>query len=507
MKSYKRNLIYLSLLFFSVFLYWGCEDPLAEQTYSSVTTDNFYQNEQQAELALNGVYYSLGWSNSLYGDGHWTVLNDLPGATLQNYPNESQFDIFAWQSAETELEQFWSAAYTAINRANVLIDRLSESNLGSDFTTKVSAQAKFIRGLLYFDLVRLFGGVPLHTQATSDLSEVNKPRSSAEEIYQQIESDFRDAEEGLSPFSSSDHAAGRATSGAAKSLLAEMYIQQKQWQNAADKAKEVIDMGVYGLYEEYGDIFNPQNANGKENIFSTQRGNGGDPTSQYGSHLIYLFGPPPTSLPDGTSIEFFGQSRVVLWQVEQDFFDNTPDTYRKWMTMRDRMPYYYRSGTNTQITDTVQLNNPFVIKFNHLDISTGNMQTGLRYPVIRYSNILLMYAEALNEVNQSPPQAAYEAINRVRQRARAVGTPEEQPPSVYPNLSGLTKEQFRDSMLVEQAREFIGESDRRLELLRHDRFIQSAQERGFSATEDMRLFPIPTEQLSRNPELEQNPGY
>ena len=128
-------------------------------------------------------------------------------------------------------------------------------------------------------------------------------------------------------------------------------------------------------------------------------------------------------------------------------------------------------------------------------------------PIIRYSDVLLTYAEALNEANHGPTQEAYDAINKVRARARGVGTNHEQPQSVYPPLSGLSEQAFRDSVLVEEKREFAGEGHRRLDLLRHNLFILNAKKRGVNAQDYEKLYPIPSEEINRNPNLKQNPGY
>ncbi|HEX8676696.1 MAG TPA: RagB/SusD family nutrient uptake outer membrane protein, partial [Segetibacter sp.] len=137
----------------------------------------------------------------------------------------------------------------------------------------------------------------------------------------------------------------------------------------------------------------------------------------------------------------------------------------------------------------------------------GTLREGVNFPLIRYADVLLAYAEALNEAN-GPTQAAYDAINMVRRRARAVGTPYEQPESVYSDLINLNQEQFRDALLAEYAAEFAGEGHYRYDLLRHDRLITNAKALGITAAEEKhKLFPIPAIQLSRNPDLEQNTGY
>ncbi|SOD99262.1 RagB/SusD family nutrient uptake outer membrane protein [Spirosoma fluviale] len=492
----------------------ACQDALDEKVYSQVAVDAFYKTSDQAQLALNGVYGQL-W-NDTYRDGQWVTLADVTAGTLIGGGSANgsgdrsgvtnDFNTFSWKSDALELSTTWDYFYNAINRANVLIDKLAVSTIPNK--TRLDGEARFLRAHFYFNLVRIFGGVPLQTQGTTDLSEVNKPRSTAEEVYAFIVKDLETAVTGLSPFSQSDQIAGKATSLAATALLAKVYLQQKQWQKAAAEAKKVIDSKAFDLMADYENIVNPDFRNGKEMIFAIQHGGNANSTSQlYQTRMIYLFGPPAMSLPNGTSIQFHLLKDLVIFQARKEFFANSPDTYRKWWSVRDKMPYYYKNGIKELVRDTVKMYAPFLTKFNRVDFSTGILREGVDYPLIRYADVLLTYAEATNEVG-GPTAEAYEALNKVRRRARAVGTPNAQPASIYPDLTGLSPAQFRDAVLNEEAQEFVGEGHYRWDLIRHDRLITNAKQLGISAAADKHvLFPIPALQLSRNTALKQNPGY
>lgn len=492
----------------------GCKDALDEKVYSQVSVDAFYKTSDQAQLALNGVYGRL-WDDT-YRDGQWVTLGDVTAGTLIGGGSANgsgdrsgvtnDFNTFSWNSDALELSTAWDYYFAAINRANVLIDKLAISSIPNK--TRLDGETKFLRALFYFNLVRLFGGVPLQTQGTTDLSGVSQPRNTAEEVYAQIVNDLETAVTELSPYSESDHAAGKATSLGATALLAKVYLQQRQWAKAAAEAKKVIDANVFALMPDYENIMNPDFRNGKEMIFAIQHGGNANSTSQlYQTRMIYLFGPPAMSLPNGTSVQFHFLKDLVIFQVRKEFFANTPDTYRKWWSVRDRMPYYYKNGIKELVRDTVKMYAPFLTKFNRIDFATGILREGVDYPLIRYADVLLTYAEALNEVG-GPTPAAYDALNKVRQRARAVGTANAQAASIYPDLSGLTQAQFRDAVLTEDAREFIGEGHYRWDLLRHDRLITNAKQLGITAAADKHvLFPVPALQLSRNTALKQNLGY
>ena len=161
----------------------GCKDILDEQVYSQVAVDAFYKTSDQAQLALNGVYGRL-WDDT-YRDGQWVTLGDVAAGTLigggsangsgdrSNVTNG--FNTFSWTSDALELSTAWDFYFAAINRANVLIDKLAASTIPNK--AKIDGEARFLRALFYFNLVRLFGGVPLQIKGTTDLSEVSKPRN------------------------------------------------------------------------------------------------------------------------------------------------------------------------------------------------------------------------------------------------------------------------------------------------------------------------------------------
>jgi hypothetical protein len=522
MKKNIFNFKYLGLsllLITAVFIFSGCKKSLDEKVYSQVSVDQFYKTEDQAQLALNGVYSTLLGSD-IYRDGIWVTLGDVTAFTMKGGGSangsgdrsgiSNEWNTYTWTPDAIELIDDWGSYYQAINRDNTLIDALEKSGISAAVKARIDGQAKFLRADMYFDLVRMFGGIPLYIHGTSDLSEAYKSNTTADSVYAQIITDLQEAQRELSPFSPGDQAIGKATSASATALLAKVYLQQRNWQKAVEEAKKVIDMNYFALLSDYENIFNPDFQNGKENIFSIQTGGNANSKSQfYQTRAIYLFGPPAQTASVG-NIQFHTLKDLVIFQVQKDFFRATPDTYRKWWTMRDKMPYYYRNGVSAAnlVRDTVSMYAPFLVKYHRIDFSTGSLREGVNFPVIRYADVLLMYAEALNESNSGPTQEAYNAINMVRRRARAEGTPFAQPASIYPDLDNLSQVQFRDALLTEYAREFVGEGHYRWDLLRHDRLISNAKAFGTTAAQDKHnIFPIPAIQIGINKNLKQNPGY
>ncbi len=495
----------------------SCQDVLEEKLYSQVAVDDFYQSLDEANLALNGIYNRL-WDDS-YRDGQMISLGDVAGGTLVGGGSangsgdrsaiDTEWNTFSWSADANELFTAWERFYLAINRSNMLLTKMEEAPIAPEQKAVISGQARFLRALFYFNLVRIFGGVPIYTAPTVDLSETDKPRNSAEEVYALIVSDLQQAVVEMGPYDESAHAAGRATSAAATALLSKVYLQQRDWEQAAAEAKKVMDMGAFSLFDDYENVTDPDFSNGSELIFSIQHGGNANATSGlFQTRMIYLFGPPQQTTADGTTVQFHYLKDLVIFQVRKAVFDATPETYRKWWTMRNEMPYYYTQGLSVFVPDTVQMYAPFVVKYHHLDPGTGVLREGVDFPLIRYSDLLLTYAEATNEASGGPTPQAYAAINAVRQRARGAGTAHEQPASLYPDLAALDQDQFRDALLDERLREFTGEGHYRWDLLRHDRLISFAQQLGISNASDKHtLFPLPAIELSRNTNLEQNQGY
>lgn len=492
-----------------------CTEPLEEQLFSNPGIDDFYQSAADAELAIAGVYAVLLTEQGVYKDIAYFIMGDFTTDIMRNRNGDVNPDEWAshtWNESTQLFDFMWSGSYLGINRANTLIDRLQGSSLSDAVKNQYIGQAKFLRALLYFNLVKAYGGVPLHIKGTFDTSETALPRSTTAETYAQIIADLQDAEVRLAPHNATHHKAGKATLGSAKGLLAKVYLQMGNWPAAASKAKEVMDMGVYELYKDYKDIWdpNPSLENGSEHLFSAQHINGGDNTTNLGNHTVFRFTPPSTKrFGNGIDIRWSSEGGNSMGEVVQEFFDATPNTYRKWWTMRDKMPFYWKVSNGEFVSgDTVPLIEPVVIKHYQIDLGTGFLKTGLNTTILRFSDILLTYAEAVNEDQGATPEA-YEALNRVRRRARAVGTPNEQPEAIYPDIASgsLSKTEFRDAILLERAREFIGEGERRNDLNRHGLFLSNARDRGLDPPDGYELFPIHFSHITQNPLMTQNDPY
>jgi hypothetical protein len=458
---------------------------LDQSPESNFTPDHFYKNADDAKSAMNAVYDPLNSAN-MYNQAMWVLqdqaTDDAEWGGGRSTANQAKNDLdrYTFTPATPTFQGTWGTIYAAINRANAVLDRVQGVQMDTALKSRLIAEAKFMRGFYYFTLVRLFGGVPLKTKETTSLSEdLSLPRATEDEVYKQIIADFSDAESVL-PLSYTGADLGRATKGAATAFLAKVYLTRQNWALAAAKCKEVMDLGVYNLWDNFADVFLIANKNGKETIFEIQAQGGG--------------------LGEGSFMQ--GYMRAVFARVNgiTGFGDDPPtrnlyDAYSA--------PDKRRNITIKRYSDTTDPKAPANIEFpgyvnKYLDpAATGNSEGSNNFPIIRYADVLLMYAEALNELGAGNTEA-FNAVNRVRRRA---GIPELSLP--------MSKEAFRDSVLLERRLELAFEGHRWYDLVRTKRLISAmkAQNPGITVRETNYLYPIPQSEMDVNPNLQQNPGY
>lgn len=460
----------------------ACE--VLEQTpEANFTPTNFYKNADDAKAAVSTVYDPLNSSN-LYAQIMWIIQDQATddaewgnGRSTANQP-KNDLDKYAFTPATTTFQSLWTTVYQGINRANTVIARVPGIPMDEKLKAQYVAEAKFMRGFYYFTLVRLFGGVPLITAETTSLNNLTVARAPAEDVYKQVIADFTEAESVL-PVSFTGIDRGRATKGAAKAFLAKVYLTRQEWAKASAKAKEVVDLGVYDLWATFGEAFLLANKNGKEAVFEMQALGGG---VNEGSWMQGYMRPNFDRVNNAAG---FGDDPVT---------DNLYKTYSPTDKRRDVTIKLY-SATTTPAAPASVLFPGYVYKY--LDpTATGNNDGANNFPIIRYADVLLMYAEALNEQAAGNAEA-YAAVNRLRKRAG------------LPDLAGLTQDQFRDAVLLERRLELAFEGHRWYDLVRTKRLISAikAQNPSITVRENNYLFPIPQTERDVNPALEQNPGY
>lgn len=483
-----------AVLLLSVFILPSCKKFLEENPKNLVSVSNFYKTQDDAIAAVNAVYgylnsTSTGSTAGVYHSTFW-VIAGLASDEMQNNqfgaPDLDQLSTFTYSAQNNSLLETWQMHYKTITVANIAIERIPGINMDATLRTRLVNEAKFLRGLMYFDLVRMFGDVPLVTKEVEDLKPA---RASASAVYDLIISDLT-AAEALPADYPAGNGKGRATSGAAKSILAKVYLTRKEYDKAAAKALEVINSNQYQLWDDFADVFKLSGRNGKEAIFSVGFGDGGGAISfwEAGQFNVRL-------LPRELSEE--GVENAQGWQIPTLNLYNSYDADDRRRAVTFVTEVHNKNGTTTQIR-------PYIQKYWDRTAEPKANGSANDYPVIRYADVLLMYAEASNELGNSA--TAHEYINKVRKRARFNGTAFL---NVLPDYVGLTKDQFKAAVLQERRMEFVAEGQRWFDLVRTGtlEILVPIAKPGVQPQAKHYLFPIPQRERDLNENLTQNNGY
>ena len=466
-----------------IFLFSSCKKLLDEQVYAQLGPSNFYNNADDAEALLNGVYTQAQGYRDLVRDrlAFNAMTTDIFWESGGSINTQCQPMIdFTWDATHPWLHGFWNRAYADIYKANIVLDKVPAIPMNEDRKAQILAEARFLRAVNYFDLYNLFGPVPLIT--TSAVSATDRPsRATQEECLTFIATELTAVSQVLPPTQEQFY---RATSGAALAFLCKLQLNNHQWQQAAETADKIIKSGVYHLFTEgkRTALFALSNEENKAFIWSIPfmvKGVGSGNT--YYSHAVppdYLFQYPP-------KVNFAAQIKV------RTAFVNTFEPGD------ERLEAFLFSYENTA-HKTIALGKDDIRDFKYPEDPDGiGDVSGNDFPVLRYADILMSRAEALNALN-GPNQQSIDLLNEVRQAA---------------GLGPLSLADFPDTeslntyILKARGWEFHGEGKRRIDLIRMGKFIEQAQARGKQAFDYQLLFPIPQGEIDKNANLKQNPGY
>jgi hypothetical protein len=530
MNSMKTRLGYAALLAGLTVASACSKDFLDEVPSDFVAPETFYRNAGDALAAVNAAYATFvtlgnGQSSSDYVGRNFVMLAEYPTEVVTSrlsVANErSMIGNFHPQFSSTHpyLQGVWQAAYAGINRANSVIGHVPAIEMDKTRRDQIVGEAKFLRALHYYWLAGLFGGVPLKLEETTTIDGGTLTRATAAETYAQIAKDLTEAAAVLpASWPSTDY--GRATKGAALTLLGKAYLQNAAVngvagdnQKALDAFKQVQGMG-YTLDPNYASLFDGTNEQSKEIIWSIQNVR----VSGYGGRLTEWFVPitTPSLYPPSSQNQF---------QAERPFYDsyNAADVRKAgtWLTTYTKSNGSVQTWTWTNNAITTAANygstGPSVRKYIDLAASDGGAEAP-DYVILRYADVLLSSAEAVNEIS-GPTAEAYGYVNAVRARAKV------------PNLTaGLSKAAFKDSLFAERrfelAMEFHGVFDSRRNwnwakarveanfaqaaTLNKSPFTSSVEKPVTPITpipDKWKLYPIPARAIELNPSLTQNPGW
>ncbi|MDB4884049.1 MAG: RagB/SusD protein, partial [Gemmatimonadetes bacterium] len=437
----------LALALFLVAVPTACTGLLTEQPKDRISTDAFYQTAADAKAAIAATYRPLS-TGSLWGTNLQWALNAATDESRvgpeEENPNIVALTQLSWTTTNpyiagsTAAGGAWSGIYQMITRANLVLAKVPDITMDETQKTQILGEAKFLRALGYFYLVRLYGDVPL--VRTPEEQAALGPRNSQAEVFAQIVKDATEAEAAL-PASWGATDKGRATKASAEALLTEQYIWRKDWPNAATNAKKIIDSGLYGLQANYLNAFLPGSQNRNEEIFAAQS------SSATGAPAIDIAAWEYPRNMNPNSNGGWG-----TWQPLQPFIDSYPaGDYRKEVS-------FFTSGLDPSGKLVTFL--PHVYKYRP---TARPGQQDVNWPIYRYADVLLMYAEALNEQGQSA--AAIGVVNQVRARARK-GTGAETRSAPADLATTLTQAGTRSAIFDERKWELAYEGKRWFDLVR-----------------------------------------
>ncbi len=479
-----KNIIVFTLI--SITAFSSCSKFLEESPKGQVDITNYYKTESDAISAVNSIYAylnstSTGSTAGVYHSTFWVTAGLASDEMLNNQlgtPYYDQLSNFTYHSENSALQEIWAMHYKTITIANIAIQRIPLIEMNQALKERLVGEAKFLRGLMYFNLVRMFGKIPLLV-TEADNANLAPAAASTDDIYLQITNDLSDAANILPSSYPVGNGRGRATKGAANAILAKVYLTLGDWQNAADFAKKVIDSHEYALWDDFADVFKLSSRAGKEAIFSVGFGDAG------GAIIFWEVGQFNVRLlPTALSVE--GVQNAQGWQIPTQYLYDSYDVDDR----RRAVTFVTEAGGNPI--------RPYIQKYwDRVAEPTANGSAN-DFPVIRYADVLLIYAEASNELDK--PDVAHEYINMVRKRARFDGT---NYLNTVPDYVGLNKDDFRNAILEERKLEFVAEGQRWFDLVRMNKLTTEVPKAkpGVNPSADQKLFPIPQHEIDLNPNL------
>jgi hypothetical protein len=492
-----RNSLYKRVLIIIVVLIGltGCKKFLQEQVYTEYDPTVLLQDQTGVDALLTGAYSRsriVGYDsrNYTYIMNEFTTDIALESgggleATVVPYMN------FSWGTNDGYLNTHWSKMYSAIGSANSVLSVTSGlKDLSEEKLNTIRGEARFIRAVSYYFLYNIFGPTPIievPDNATPDQLEAlsQTPRASKADFLKYMIDDLNFAANNLPVV---ENPIGRATKGAALAVLTKLYLHEKDWDNVIATADKVIGLNNYTLYSDYGAMFSVAGEANKEYIYRASC------IARDGFHNNYIPHAFPPNYPIQSNWANFGAQFRTYTSFYKTFEVN--DTRRNVFITE----YTDISGNKVQLLQNpvsgAALDNARSFKYVPDPAAVGEAN-GNDIVYIRYADILLSKAEALNE-KTGPSTDAIGLINQVRSRAKA---------SNWNVASFASKDVLRDSILAERGREFFSEGLRREDLIRHGKFISGAIARGKAAKSYQVLFPIPQQQRDANKNLEQNEGY
>lgn len=488
----KYILNFVVILSFSCTLISCNDDFLTTTSPSQLPEKGFFNSSKRAKLGINAAYSVLA-SNSLYADYLSKIYTGSSGDAIISNTTGTEFSSFSYNPADAILMSVYSELYKGVYRANVVLKNVPQIDMDKNVKKRILGQAKFLRAFYYFHLTTLWGEVPLITKPFKKPSDALKAKSPVKDIYSRIIDDLKDAVKTL-PISYQGANVGRATKGAAEALLGKVYLYNKDYQDAYNWLNKVLNLKVYSLMDDYNHIWNRNYENNKESIFEVQFKQVG---SQDVENLRDWYD-APQGPPGGFGNDQPNQNIVDAY--EQDSKPSAihgRDPRLFYTIFRDGDPYI--PSSKDAVLGTFHKGwtiTGYAIKKGMVPVRIINQGSGTNFPVIRYAGVLLMYAEAANDLGKI--KIARDYVDSVRMRPSV-----DMPPLKVSKTN--TKEKMFDAIVHERRVELAFEFQRYNDLRRWGLAQKVLGPLGYTKRD--RYFPLPQNEIDVNPKLKQRPGW
>ena len=460
----------------------------------------FWQSQADATAAVNAMYANTrGWTfvsfapmaiESIGSDDAVTGSDPTDGSVAFI----SQFDNFTVTSTNRELPDFWNGMYQEINFCNQVIDNIPNIKMDATLQARYITEAKFLRAYSYFRLVRAFGDVPLRLNVPKNASEYNIPRTPKDQVWAAIEKDLTDAE-GVLPPSYSGPDVGRATKGAAQALHAKVVLYQKKWSDVVNYTNLVMKSGLYSLFPDFEKQYRIPNENNSESIYEIQCTYLPNNKDASNSQYCQIQQPRGGFNGNGWGYNVPTQDLVNAFEPDDPRLNGTILFRGSTSNEGDLIPltavnpmYNYKSYV------------PFSIYVNDNSGSDQNVR------VLRYSDVLLMNAEANNELGNTAPALA--SLEMVRKRSRDYAIAHGAASTTLPQVTTTDQAALRQAIYHERRVELAMDFDSRyFDVIRQGRATAVFGPLGWKANKN-EVWPIPQSEIDNSfGVLTQNPGY
>lgn len=525
------------LLMSMLFFFSGCKKFLESTPTDFLAPSNYFENEEQLNFALNAVYDVLG-NSKLYGaqlhSRHNMQADEgfYNGSTLLIGP-----EVYNFEAMDGELEHFWRQLYNGVARANTLIKNVNNNQaIPIEVRNRVRGEALFLRAYYYFLLVQNYGDVPLLVNPTGSSKDVNIPQTAAKEVYLQIIADMKEAEALVLPISEIGHG-GRVSKSAVRGVLARVCLhmagkpveEKSMYQEAKIWLEKIITENEHSLNPSYDQVFINYAADIydiKESIWEVEFWGNSAGSFVESGYVGSWIGVRNTATTNDIGYSF---GRILATGKHYRTYE-TGDLRRNW----NIVPFAYRAdGSKSNYPANPTTAQQYVRNAGkyrreyEVVLPKSSQLTPINFPLLRYADILLMYAEVLNELEGGPSVEAFHAINQVRRRGFGKLLPNANPSTIASNdlkesqITGDAKAWFFEELVKERTRELCFEALRRPDLIRWGIFLPTMKanlammntDLGSTAWQSLTyrnvqdkhvIYPIPARELELNKELVQH---